>query len=102
MTKFLNPVAALKRVLEDPEAPTMARVEALRQIPHPPLLLLRRILVGSATGKVPSRLYAAAALAYSKEVALRQEKRKWKPVVRPRPKIDDGEPVDTQGNSLGI
>ena len=46
MGKFISPRAALIRVVEDDEAPTRLRIEALEQIPHPPLcdaaLTLRR------------------------------------------------------------
>jgi hypothetical protein len=100
MAKF-EPLAALKKLVENDEAPTVARVEALKQIPHPPLALLRRIFVR----RCPPRLYALAALAFSREIKLRKEKAKWKPVVRPqRRKIEAGDdgPVNTEGNALGI
>lgn len=71
MAKF-EPLAALKKLAENDEAPTMARVSALKQIPHPPLALLRRLLVRPVP--VAPRLYAIAALAFAREMKLRKEK----------------------------
>jgi hypothetical protein len=67
MSKFMSVAAALKRVVEDEAAPCAARVLALKQIPNPPLCLLRRLLVKTANRAkpVPSRLLAVAALAYA-------------------------------------
>jgi hypothetical protein len=45
MSKFMNPIAALKRLVEEEGAPCAARVLALKQIANPPLCLLRRLLV---------------------------------------------------------
>jgi hypothetical protein len=42
MSKVMNPIAALKRLVEDEGAPCAARVLALKQIAHPPLCLLRQ------------------------------------------------------------
>ena len=56
--KFMQPETALARLAEDDQAPVMARVQALRQLVHPPLCLLRRLLVDSAkrTPQVLDRL----------------------------------------------
>lgn len=88
----MSPTAALKRLVEDDEAPCGARVLALKQIEHPPLCLLRRLLVKTSkrAKTVPSRLLAVAALKYAREVGLR----KIRP-VRP-PKASQG------SNTLGI
>jgi hypothetical protein len=45
MSKFMSVAAELKRLVEDENAPCAARVLALKQIEHPPLCLLRRLLV---------------------------------------------------------
>jgi hypothetical protein len=105
MSKFIDPISALKRVVEDDQAPPKARWEVLQKIPHPPPCLLRRLFVKSAkrTIPVPSRLYALAALKYANEVELREEKKKWRPVVRaPRRMEREEEPGDGQPNALGI
>lgn len=98
MPKFMLPETALARLAEDDNAPVGARVQALKQLTHPPLCLLRRLLHRSRTtdtsrAPVPSRLLAVAALKYAREVALR----KGRP-VRP-PKLAQA----SQGsNALGI
>jgi len=94
MPKFMRPETALARLAEDDEAPVSARVQALKQLAHPPLCLLRRLLHRSRTADrtpVPSKVLAVAALKYAHEVALR----KARPV---RPKRADND----QTNSLGI
>ncbi|SRR6266567_8915246 len=102
----MNPSTALRRVVEDDDAPPMSRWEALNKIPKPPLILLRRLLVKSATRTkpVPSRLYALAALLYAKETELRKQKKKWKSAVarQPRRNEADREPDDGTPNALGI
>src|ERR1700733_4452837 len=77
LSKFPEPATVLARVVEDPNAPTAARVKALKLIERPGLLMLRRLLHRSRTPDpsrppVPSKLLAAAALAYAKEVSLRK------------------------------
>ena len=92
MSKFMNPSAALKRLVEDEDAPCAARVLALKQIAHPALCFLRRLPVKTSkrTKPVPSRLLAVAALAYAREVQLRK--------TRPAPL-----PMQVDGkNALGI
>jgi hypothetical protein len=94
MSKFGSPVTFLKRLVEDDSAPCAARVLALKQIDHPPLCLLRRLLVKTARTKpVPSRLLALAALKYAREVAFR----KLRPVKKTAQA--DNRPG---GNALGI
>jgi hypothetical protein len=74
MPKFMSPETALRRLVEDTAAPVLARCEALRQLAHPPLCLLRRLLVDTSkrAEPVPARLRAIAALAYAREVQLRK------------------------------
>jgi hypothetical protein len=86
-------IAALKRLVEDEGAPCAAQVLALKQITHPPLCSMWRLLVKTSKGTkpVPSRLLAVAALAYAREVGIR----KIKPV---RPKVARNH----QSNALGI
>jgi hypothetical protein len=52
------------RIVQNDESPPKARLEALRKVPRPPLILLRRLLVKSATRIIPVRasLYDLAAL----------------------------------------
>ena len=94
MSKFMSTATALKRVILDDDAPVGARVKALRLLQRPQLVMLRRLLhrsLDQSRRPVPSRLLAAAALAYAREVALRK--------VRPvRAKRADND----KGNSLGI
>jgi hypothetical protein len=83
---------ALQRLVEDDAAPVGARCRALRQLDHPPLVLLRRLLVDTdkRTRPVPSRLKAVATLAYAREVQLRKH--------RPRKRKS----ADGAINALGI
>jgi hypothetical protein len=90
--KFMLPETALARLVEDDSASVADRVRALRMIEHPALCLLRRLLHRSHSNpeRVPSRLLAAAALAFAKEVA-------WRKVRPARP------PKEPEaGNALGI
>jgi len=77
MPKFMSVSCALRRLVEDANAPVGARVRALRQLAHPPLVLLRRLLVDTdkRTIKVPSRLLAVATLKYAAEVEFRKIKK---------------------------
>jgi hypothetical protein len=86
------PETALARVVEDEGAPITDRVRALRMLNHSPLIMLRRLLHRSRTNpeRVPSRLLAAASLAYAKEVAFR----KSRPAHTPKHTLT--------GNALGI
>ncbi len=74
---WMSERCALSRLVEDEAAPIMARVRALEQIEHPQLAVLRRLLVNSKTRKtpVPSKLRAVAALAYAKEMGLRERRK---------------------------
>ena len=98
------PERALARLVEDEGASSADRVRALKMISHPGLCMLRRILHRSQIepNRVPSRLLAAAALAYAREVQVRKM-RPARPTYRreQKPQHDD-EPQDTSGNSLGI
>ncbi len=73
MALLMSKQTALTRLVEDDDAPVMARVRALQQIEHPELAVLRRLLVNSKTRQkpVPSKLKAVAALAYAQEMELR-------------------------------
>jgi hypothetical protein len=74
MSKFMSPRSALVRLVEDDEAPVGLRVQALKQIEHPPLVMLRRLLVETSkrTTPVPARLRALATIRYVREVAFRK------------------------------
>ncbi len=76
MGRWMSSQTALSRVVLDADAPTAARVRALEQIEHPKLAMLRRLLVNSKTRQtpVPSRLRAAAGLAYAKEIELKKRR----------------------------
>jgi hypothetical protein len=75
MPKFMKVSTALARLAEDDAAPVGARVRALRQLDHPPLALLRRLLVDTTrTVPIPSRLKAVATLAYARELQLRKHR----------------------------
>ena len=76
MPKFMSVSTALARLVEDDGAPVMSRCKALQQLAHPPLSLLRRLLVDTAkrTIPVPSRLRAIAALKFAHEVQFRKIK----------------------------
>jgi hypothetical protein len=92
MPKFMKVSCALARLVEDANAPVGARVRALRQLDHPSLALLRRLLVDTAKRAVPvpSRLFAVATLAYARELQLR----KHRPSKR--------KSADSSINALGI
>lgn len=90
MGLWMSKRTALTRLVEDDDAPVMARVRALEQLEHPQLAVLRRILVNSKTRQkpVPSKLRAVAALAYSREIQLRKirnERRRRMPDTRDNP-----------------
>ena len=94
MGKFISAKAALIRVLEDDQAPTKLRIEALGQIQHPPLCMLRRLIAETATRAtpVPSKLKAIATLRYVQEIAFRKA----------FPKSKAKAETQTQDNALGI
>jgi len=96
MPKFMRPETALARLVEDQDAPIMARCEALKQLAHPPRCLLRRLLVNTdkRPKPVPAKLKAIATLAYVRETQLRKLR-----------KIANGgrkAAQDSQPNALGI
>jgi hypothetical protein len=92
MPKFMSVTTALARLVEDDAAPVGSRVRALRQLDHPSLSMLRRLLVETSkrTVPVPSRLKAVAALAFARELQLRKH--------RPRKRKS----ADSSVNALGI
>jgi hypothetical protein len=72
---LMSPDCVLLRVVEDEAVPAMHRVKALELVKHPPLRLLRRLLVEPRIPRkkpVPPRLRAVAALAYAREMALKK------------------------------
>ena len=77
---WMKPECALLRLVEDDAAPIMARVRALQQVDHPPLELLRRLLVETKTRTkpIPSKLKAVATLKYAQEMQLRKIRRHHK------------------------
>jgi hypothetical protein len=89
MPKYMLASTALARLVENENASPNARCDALRQLDHPPLALLRRLLVESDKRftPVPVRLKSLATLKYARELGLRKLKPKRKAV---------------ESNSLGI
>ena len=78
MSKFMKISSALSTVVDDEAVPAKMRLEALRQLPHPGLNLLRRLLVEHKPGSksaqrskykkpVPRTLRALAALRFVQE-----------------------------------
>ena len=98
------PETALARLVEDEGASIADRVRALKMLPRPALCMLRRILHRSRTdpSQVPSRLLAAAALAYAKEVQVRKMRPPRPTYRREQKRQDNDEPIDTTDNPLGI
>lgn len=91
---WMRPEVALLRVVEDENAGLMSRVRALEAVAHPPLAVLRRLLVESKTPRrkpVPSKLKSVAAMKYMQEQRLRAERR----AMRTKSK-------QLSGNALGI
>jgi len=91
MGRWMSTQTALTRLVEDDDAPVMARVHALEQIAHPQLAVLRRLLVKTRQKPVPSKLKAVAALAYAQELQLRRIRRERNKRIG-----------DTSNNPLGI
>ncbi len=86
---WMSEQCALVRLVGDSAAPLMDRIRALKQLDHPPLAMLRRLLVNSKTRRVPvpAKLKAVAALAYARELqerkvqnALRSEEKRPNPL----------------------
>ena len=96
VAKYMSIETALARLVEDDSAPVGARVRALRQLAHPELSMLRRLLVDTAKRikPVPSRLLAVATLAYAREIQFRKGRKAAN--VGQRQKKDNG------ANALGI
>ena len=75
MGLWISARRALLRLVEDDAAGILQRVKALQQVEHPPLILLRRLLVESKTPRakpVPAKLKAVATLKYAREIELRR------------------------------
>jgi hypothetical protein len=89
----MSPRSALIRLVEDNGAPVGLRVQALREVVHPPLVMLRRLIVETSKRitPVPARLRAYATIRYAHEVAFRKLKS-----ARTKP------PGNQSGNALGI
>jgi hypothetical protein len=78
MSKWMSPETALSRVIENADAPVMARVNALRQLPHPSLNMLQRLIAQTAERKanpIPAKLAALATLKYAEEIRARKARR---------------------------
>lgn len=91
MGYWMKPESALLRVVEDPKAPIMQRVKALKQVENPPRALLRRLLLEPKTPRakpIPSKLRAVAALKYAQQCQ--------------RKKIAQQKPKPVEANPLGI
>ena len=78
MSKFMHPETALARTVEDERAPIRLRVQALTELQHPSLNLLRRLLVehngtskasqrSKRTKPAPAKLKALAAIRFAQE-----------------------------------
>jgi hypothetical protein len=79
MGLWMSAKTALQRVIEDEKAPIMVRVRALRQVEHPELAMLRRLLVAKTrTTPVPAKLKALASLKYVQELSLRKLRKQQK------------------------
>ena len=93
MAKFMRPETALARLAEDEHAPIRARVQALQQLTHPPLCMLRRLLAETSkrVKPVPSKIRALAALKYAQESEYRK-------LNAAKAKVQ----VKQSGNALGI
>ena len=95
--KYMSVSTALSRLVEDDQALLADRIRALKQLEHPRLVMLRRLLHRpnrTSPPLAPPRLVAVAALAYAREVGYRKAKAKIKPARKP-----DGQ---KQSNALGI
>ncbi len=109
MAWLMEPETVLERVVDDPKAPVRDRVEALRMLEHPPLLLLRRLLVQPVPHMqhsprppekpVPPKLRSLAALKYAREVRFRQDRARAK-AKSPGAHLANAD-ADT-GNPLGV
>jgi len=87
MSFWMKPESALLRVVEDDQAPIMARVKALKQVENPPRTLLRRLLLEPKTPRkkpIPSKLRAVAALKYA-QLCQRKQMAQKKPKVEANP-----------------
>jgi hypothetical protein len=96
MPKFMKTETALARLAEDEEAPVGSRCNALRQLTHPPLTLLRRLLADTPRATpVPPKLKAIATLKFAFEVQYRKTRASR---AARQPKKQD----DSASNALGI
>ena len=106
MAWLMTPETVLERVVADEKAPVRDRVEALRLLEHPPLKMLRRLIVQPVPSlqcsprppqkPVPPKLRSLAAIKYARETRYRQEKARTKSLTGTR--VDD---ADTS-NPLGV
>jgi hypothetical protein len=77
MAEFMSAETALSRLVEDDAAPVGARMRALRELPHPSLKMLMRLLVNTKKRKrpIPAKIRALAALRYGEEMRLQNVRR---------------------------
>jgi hypothetical protein len=85
MPEFMSVETALQRLVEDDAAPIGARVRALRELPHPSLKMLRRLIVDTKTRKrpVPAKVRSLATLRYAEEMRLQNARREMRAVASP-------------------
>jgi hypothetical protein len=85
MAEFMSVVTALHRLVEDDSAPVGARMRALRELPHPSLKMLMRLLVDTKKRKrpIPAKIRALAALRYSEEMHLQNARREMRLAALP-------------------
>ncbi len=75
----MRPETALARTVDDETLSASVRCKALEKLEHPPLELLRRLLVRSKKRKQqPSRLVALASLKYAIEIKRKNARRELK------------------------
>jgi hypothetical protein len=69
LAEFMDPATALARTVRDDDVPVMLRYKALQALAHPPLDLLRELLVRTKHREkpVPKKLVALASLKYAEE-----------------------------------
>lgn len=72
-TRILEVDTVNKRIVLNEELPQKTRLAALQALPHPPLILLLKLLAGS---KTPPRLVALAAQRDPEEILRRELRHK--------------------------
>lgn len=80
----MRPETALARTVEDEGLSVPLRYKALEQLEHPPMELLRRLLVRSKKRQTvpPNRLVALASLKYAVEIKRKNARREFKRIKK--------------------